>query len=426
MNKPAQAELTSQLLRCVAQARSQSGQSEVTSISANTLFSDLLDSMAMVEFLLLVAQKCATTPEALEACAGHQFGTVMDLAAAMNGAGLFFQGSNLSDSPILAGESVAPALAQVWLSAAAARLPQQMEAASEINRRLGRPPGWLETRAGIGHRYVWREQDPLLAAADAARACLAQARIGVESVGALLVSSEAPPLLVGLAAVLHDQIGLQSHTVALEVGGACAGSIAALWLAQSLVPRVGTILTIAIEAPSQYLEIQPGPAGEAAALFGDGVATCVLTRNPSGSDAVPLRDVRFRAAGRDRALIQITCDPRGPVQLRLQGEALARRAIRTMAEIVRELTRQHDLQLADLEAVLIHGGNGRFAEMVARQLNLGSERVWSETARTGNLGSASLPFAWAVRHPKPKGPVVWTAVGAGLTWGGALTGTAAT
>ena len=50
------------------------------------------------------------------------------------------------------------------------------------------------------------------------------------------------------------------------------------------------------------------------------------------------------------------------------------------------------------------------------------ERVWSTTAETGNLGSASLPVAWASHPSPPTGPVIWTAVGAGLTWGAALLG----
>jgi hypothetical protein len=42
--------------------------------------------------------------------------------------------------------------------------------------------------------------------------------------------------------------------------------------------------------------------------------------------------------------------------------------------------------------------------------------------RLGNDASVSLPAAWAARRPAPHGPVAWTAVGAGLTWGAALTG----
>ncbi|HXG11727.1 MAG TPA: 3-oxoacyl-[acyl-carrier-protein] synthase III C-terminal domain-containing protein [Gemmataceae bacterium] len=58
----------------------------------------------------------------------------------------------------------------------------------------------------------------------------------------------------------------------------------------------------------------------------------------------------------------------------------------------------------------------------ARQLGLPPERVWSETPQTGNLGSVTLPVAWATHQPGPTGPVAWAAVGAGLTWGTVITG----
>jgi hypothetical protein len=51
---------------------------------------------------------------------------------------------------------------------------------------------------------------------------------------------------------------------------------------------------------------------------------------------------------------------------------------------------------------------------------LPADRIWSQTASTGNLGSASLPVAWAAR-PKQKAPVIWCAIGAGLMWGTAVT-----
>jgi 3-oxoacyl-[acyl-carrier-protein] synthase III len=62
------------------------------------------------------------------------------------------------------------------------------------------------------------------------------------------------------------------------------------------------------------------------------------------------------------------------------------------------------------------------ADLLARQLSMPPERVWSETATTGNLGTASLPVAWAAHQPVEAGPVAWSAVGAGMTWGAALTG----
>jgi 3-oxoacyl-[acyl-carrier-protein] synthase III len=94
----------------------------------------------------------------------------------------------------------------------------------------------------------------------------------------------------------------------------------------------------------------------------------------------------------------------------------------TRGAAVRNLTRDHGLPVGDLEGVVMHGGNGRMPALLARLLDLPPQRVWSTTEHTGNLGAASLLAAWAERRPVPQGPVVWTAVGAGLTWGAALTG----
>jgi len=118
-------------------------------------------------------------------------------------------------------------------------------------------------------------------------------------------------------------------------------------------------------------------------------------------------------------LIQLNPSATGSVELRLQGQALGARAIGAMENAVRELAQRHRLVVADL-TVVVHGGNGRLPELLARRLDLPSERVWSETPRTGNLGSASLPVAWAAHNDIPLGPIIWTAVGAGLTWGAAL------
>jgi 3-oxoacyl-[acyl-carrier-protein] synthase III len=120
-------------------------------------------------------------------------------------------------------------------------------------------------------------------------------------------------------------------------------------------------------------------------------------------------------------LLRVTAN-NGKVELSMAGEKLAARAIATMANGIRLIIAAHGLQLDQLDAVVAHGGNGRMPRLLARELGLPAEKVQCTTAETGNLGSASLLVAWAAHTPQPGGPVVWTAVGAGLTWGVALTG----
>jgi 3-oxoacyl-[acyl-carrier-protein] synthase-3 len=227
---------------------------------------------------------------------------------------------------------------------------------------------------------------------------------------------------VGLAAALHHRLGLRPDAVTLEIGNACTGFLAALWTAESLLPRAGPVLVVAVEAPSHFLKLQPGPAGEAAALFGDGAAAALLCDHPIGRHPVPLAGVALGVDGSAGDVLRVERSAAGSVELHMDGARLAGRAVAAMAEAVRGLTGQYGLGVSALEAVVCHGGNGRLPALLARSLGLAPEHVWSETPRTGNLGSASLPAAWAAHRLTPHGPVAWAAVGAGLTWGTAITG----
>jgi 3-oxoacyl-[acyl-carrier-protein] synthase-3 len=309
-----------------------------------------------------------------------------------------------------------------WLTATAVRLPATVQSAAQLNAALHRPSGWLESRAGIYSRHVWAEQDPLEAAAEAARDCLKQIDLLAEEVGALLVTSEAPPLLAGLAAALHHRLDLRPETVALEIGGACTGFLSALWTAQALLPRLGTILLLAVEAPSRFLNVRPGPDGEAAALFGDAAAVCVLSAQAVGKGSVPVHDILLGSDGSAGEALRIVRDPQGAIELHMDGIALAQRAVGAMAQAVTDILTRNSLSFADITAIIAHGGNGRMPALLARRLGLPAALVWSETEWTGNLGSTSLPVAWAVHGPGTQGKVIWTAAGAGLTWGSVLTG----
>jgi 3-oxoacyl-[acyl-carrier-protein] synthase-3 len=291
---------------------------------------------------------------------------------------------------------------------------------AEIDTALGRPVDWLEDHAGLCSVCVWGGEVPLDAAARAAADCLERGSIALSQITALLVVSEAPPLPVGLAAALHHRLGLASDVPALEVGGACTGFLAALWLARRLMTPAAAVLIIAVEAPSRWLTPAPGPVGEAAALFGDGAAACLLCGSPAGPAPLTLRDLRLTTDGAAGDLLRVTHARGTGFTLEMSGPALALRAVQTMARLVEEMTTSAGTDPGRLAAVIMHAGNGRMPAVLARRLRLLPARVWGETARTGNLGSASVPVAWAAARARPDGLVAWVAAGAGLTAGAAL------
>jgi 3-oxoacyl-[acyl-carrier-protein] synthase-3 len=387
-------------------------------------FADVVDSMGLVEFVALVAEDLGVPPQAVEEAAEWRFGTVAELATALLKVGLVprLPGARA------AAEDPSPrrerAGAAVWLAATAARLPSRCQPATALDAALGRPPGWLGAHAGLHSRHVWDGDDPLDAAARAAADCLEHAAVALSDVAALLVTSEAPPKPAGLAAALHHRLGLAPGVVALDVGGACTGFLAALWLARRLVTLGAAVLVVAVEAPSLWLATEPGPAGEAASLFGDGAAACVLGGSPVGPAPLSLLDVRLETDGAAGDLLRVLHAPGTSLQLDMRGPALALWAVQTMARLVSEMALAAGTTPQRLGAVVMHAGNGRMPDVLARRLGLPRARVWGETGRTGNLGSASVPVAWAAGQERrggyADGLVAWVAAGAGLMAGAAL------
>jgi 3-oxoacyl-[acyl-carrier-protein] synthase-3 len=413
---------TAHLLRRLHEVAQVRDQEAPPFVDPNTRFADALDSMAMLDFLAVLAEDYGVAAGAIEECAGRRFGTVAELAACLHAAGWRLR--DRGNTPETASAAAAPATDPTnlcWLAATSARLPDTIQSAHSINLALERPAGWLERHAGIDRRRLWADQDPLAAAAEAGQQCLDRAGLTTADVGGLLVTSEAPPLVMGLAAALHHRLRLGANAVALDIGGACTGFLTALWTAQALLPQRAAILVLAVEAPTQYLRLQPGPAGENAALFGDAAAAAVLCAEACGPEAVPFSLVLLGVDGSGAGLLRLELS-NGAVEFGMRRIELASRAIDAMAYSVRDLAGRRGLPLADLAGIVAHGGNGRLPGLLARKLGLPAERVWSETAQTGNLGSASLPVAWTLRRPRPQGPVIWTAVGAGLMWGAAMVG----
>src|SRR5205814_6311346 len=99
--------------------------------------------------------------------------TRRDLAAALHAAGLLPEPAGGPTRSLL--PESAPAPRPTWLAATAVELPAARQSGEEIDALLGRPTGWFAEHAGITSRCLWTEQDPLDAAARAARTCLERA-----------------------------------------------------------------------------------------------------------------------------------------------------------------------------------------------------------------------------------------------------------
>lgn len=386
------------------------------SAEVDSRLGDVFDSMGLVELIGHLADDCATEPADIEDAVGRRFGTIRELAAALQTAGFSPTAPRESGRTQMRGfRPSQPA----YLAAVRACLPAMKQSDTEIDALLGRPPGWFASRTGIVSRRLWGEQDPLTCAADVARQALHDAGVRIERVAALFVTSEAPPRMPGLAARIHALLELPRDRPAFEIGGACAGLLHAMRLGASLLTEEA-VLIVSVEAASRWLRLHPGPTGETAALFGDAAAACVLT-SCFVPGALLIREITLAVDG-SRADLLMAQLAGSIVELHMNGLAMAGQAGRALVSAIREIAEQHQLSPAQLQAIMVHGGNGRLPGLLARLLSLSPEAIHSTTAHTGNLGSASLAVAHVLASEACKPPMVWASVGAGMHFGAMLLG----
>src|SRR5258708_4994128 len=191
------ADLAAHLLDRIAEVRCNLGYEAEGPATMDARFADLLDSMGMVEFLGIVADDCGVSPTAIEECTERRFGTIAELAEAMGQAGLVAEfGTARTGHERAAPRGAAQRVTGAsWLAGVTVRLPVVVQPAADLDALLHQPTGWLEKHAGIRSRRIWGHEDPIQAGVASCRVCMEKCRVLPGEIGALLVTSEAPPRL---------------------------------------------------------------------------------------------------------------------------------------------------------------------------------------------------------------------------------------
>ena len=111
-------------------------------------------------------------------------------------------------------------------------------------------------------------------------------------------------------------------------------------------------------------------------------------------------------------------------RLQITKVELFKVAVRSMAEISREVLEQAGVKASDINLFIPHQANQRITEAVADRLNVDMSRVYSNIAVHGNTSSASIPIALdecvEAGRIKEGDLVLMASFGGGVTWGAVL------
>jgi 3-oxoacyl-[acyl-carrier-protein] synthase-3 len=114
-------------------------------------------------------------------------------------------------------------------------------------------------------------------------------------------------------------------------------------------------------------------------------------------------------------------DGSGP--LHMNGLAVILQAARKIPSSIAEVLARQNISAQQVAVFLLHQANLNLLMRVAKSLGVGPEKIFSNVQRYGNTSSASMLIAaseWSETSTQvnpARGPVVFSAFGAGFHWG---------
>ena len=276
---------------------------------------------------------------------------------------------------------------------------------AEIDARLGKPAGWLESASGVITRPVIAEgetQESL--AVDAARLALTDAGLEPGDIDLLLFASAVGRQPIpSTATLIKRELGLTGCAApAFDINATCLSAVAAMEVAALYIAagRARHVLIVASEIATRALPWADDPA--TAALFGDGAAALIL--GPAQASGLHLRDVSLETwaegydfcalpAGGTRYDLHTNRDAfEANAFFRMDGHALFKLTRTKLPGFIDRLLARAGWRQDEVDLVIPHQASPLALEHMIRKCGFARDRVVSTVQQTGNLVAASIPM----------------------------------
>lgn len=291
---------------------------------------------------------------------------------------------------------------------------------------------WITSRTGIKQR---RKAAPgeytSLFAVKAARQAIERAGLSPADIDLILCATVSPDqILPSTGCIIQAELG-SNRAAAMDVVAACSGFLYGVTLANTMIQSGQSkyALVIGAEILTQYVDYSDR---HTCVLFGDGAGAAVLgpVDGERGILASRIRsDGRFQEqlfspGGGTRRPPTAETLAAGDHFFKMKGNELFKVAVRSMAEVSREVLEEAGVDAKDVKLFIPHQANQRITDAVASKLNVDESLVYSNISMHGNTSSASIPIALdecvEAGRVKPGDLVLLASFGGGVTWGGVL------
>ena len=287
---------------------------------------------------------------------------------------------------------------------------------------------WIVSRTGIKERRILKDKSlgTSFMAINAANRLLQEKDVDPTSIDLVIVSTATPDMPVSsTASFVATKIGA-SNAFGYDIQGACSGFLFGMSAACAHIcsGRYRKVLLIGADKMSSIVDYQDR---KTCVIFGDGAGAVLFEPNYEGYG---LKDEILKVDGNGRNFLKIeaggsmlpasnqTIENRQHF-LQQDGRPVFKFAVSYMTEVITKLLKRNSLEKNDIDYVVPHQANKRILDAIARNLDLTPGKMLTNIEKYGNTTAATLPLLlWDNRKNfKKNEKLIFTAFGAGFTWG---------
>jgi 3-oxoacyl-[acyl-carrier-protein] synthase III len=310
--------------------------------------------------------------------------------------------------------------------------PEGVLTNEDLERMVETSDEWITSRTGIKQRHKAAEGEyTSMFAVEASRKAIEKARIDPADIGLVICATVTPDqILPSTGCLIQAELGAH-RAAAFDLAAACSGFLYGVTMANQMIRSGQTryALVVGAEILTRFVDYTDRST---CVIFGDGAGAAVLGPTEEGRGILSTRiysdgrfaEQLFSPGGGTRIPPTAETLAGGLHYYKMRGNELFKVAVRSMADVSREVLAEAGYEADHLKLFIPHQANQRITDAVADKLNVDHERVYSNIAYHGNTSSASIPIALdeCVEAGKVRDGdlVLLASFGGGVTWGAVL------
>lgn len=303
-------------------------------------------------------------------------------------------------------------------------LPQKCIKNDELPASLNTSDEWISQRTGIKQRYVIGEgESTSTLATKAAKDALDFAKISPNDVDLIVVGTTTGDYTFpATACVVQRNLNITNGCPAFDVSAACSGFIYALDIADSFIrtKRAKNALVIGADSFSKILDWSDRSS---CVLFGDGAGAVVLKAKENTDKGIQYCKIYADGSYTDCLVTSGgVATTQGAGVVTMKGRETFKFAVEKFCDSFRELLKDNNLTIDDIDLVVPHQANVRIINKLIDVLKIDSKKVVVTIDKHSNTSAATIPLALnEIKDTiSTNKNIVLLSMGAGFTWGAAL------